>query len=143
MCIFNVCFSNIKVLIHFSYCTIYPSKFLLSLVTTASCVWDPHEALHIQTLEKVQQQAARWVLSDYGRQSSITRILTQLGWLTLQHCRFISRLIFFTKLFMKLFPILFLSTQYPTRQHHSKHFVIPSNLATAYQKNFYPRTVRN
>ena len=25
----------------------------------ASCVWDPHEAVHSQTLEKVQQQAAR------------------------------------------------------------------------------------
>ena len=25
----------------------------------ASCVWDPHEAVHIQTLEKVQRRATR------------------------------------------------------------------------------------
>ena len=60
-----------------------------------SCVWDPHEAVHIQALEKVRWRAAGWVLSDYGRQSSITRMLTQLGWPTLQHRCFISRLIFF------------------------------------------------
>ena len=70
----------------------------------ASCVWDPQEAVHIQILEKVQQQAARWVLSDYGRPSSVTTMLTQLGWPTLQHRRFISRLIFFTRSFMKLSP---------------------------------------
>ena len=55
----------------------------------ASCVWDPHKAVHIQTLEKVQQPGARWVLSNYGRQSSVTRMLTQLGWPTLQHRHFI------------------------------------------------------
>ena len=64
----------------------------------ASCVWDPHEAVHIQTFdEKVQQRAARWVLSDYRRQKCVTKMLTQLGWPTLQHGCFASRLIFFTK----------------------------------------------
>ena len=61
----------------------------------ASCVWDPHKAAHIQTLEKVQRRAAKWVLSDYGRQSSITRMLTQLGWPTLQQRCFISRYIMY------------------------------------------------
>ena len=61
----------------------------------ASCVWDPHKAVHIQTLEKVQRRAAKWVLSDYGRQSSVTRMLTQLGWPTLQQRCFISRYIMY------------------------------------------------
>ena len=43
----------------------------------ASCVWDPHEAVNIQALEKVQQQAARCTLSEYGRHNGVTRILTQ------------------------------------------------------------------
>ena len=60
--------------------------------------------ISMQTLEKVQRRAARWVLADNGRQSSVTRMLTQLGWPTLLHHCFISRLIFFTKSFMKLFP---------------------------------------
>ena len=64
----------------------------------ASCVWDPHKIINIQALEKVQRRAARWVLSDYGRQSSVTRMLTQLNWPTLQHRRFTSRIVFFIKL---------------------------------------------
>ena len=114
----------------------------------AFCVWDPHEAVHIQTLEKVQRRATRWVLSDYGRQSFIIRMLTQLGWSTLQHCRFIAIYIdIFYKIIHEIVPLTipfhFLSTQYPTRQHHSKHFIIPSNSTTAYQKSFYPRTIRD
>ena len=34
-------------------------------------------------------------------------------------------------------------TQYPTRHHHSKHFIIPSNSTTAYQQSFYPKTIRD
>ena len=39
------------------------------------------------------EQLARWVSSNYGRYSSVTKMLTQLGWLTLHRC-FICRLIF-------------------------------------------------
>ena len=49
----------------------------------ASCVWDPHEIVNIQALEKVQRRAARWVLSEYGRHSSVTSMLAQLDWPTL------------------------------------------------------------
>ena len=108
-------------------CSAYLS-LVHSTIKYASCVWDPHEAVHIQTLEKVQRQAAKWVLSDYGRQSSVTRMLTQLGWPTLQHHHFISRLILFYKIIHEIVPLTipayFLPTQYPTRQHHSHHFII-------------------
>ena len=99
----------------------HPVPSYLSLVHPkikyASCVWGPHEAVHIQALDKVQWRAARWVLSDYGRQSSITIMLTQLGWPTLQHRCFISRLILFYKIIHEnvplTIPFYFLSTQYP------------------------------
>ena len=64
----------------------------------ASCVWDPHEIVNIQAPEKVQRRAARWVLSEFGRHSSVTNMLVQLGWPTLQHRRFMSRIIFFHKI---------------------------------------------
>ena len=85
----------------------------------ASCVWDPHEIVNIQALEKVQRRAARWVLSEYGRHSSVTSMLAQLGWPTLQHSRFRSRIIFFHKIINGTvplaLPLYFLLTQYPTR----------------------------
>ena len=59
--------------------------------------------VNIQALEKVQRRAARWVLLEYGRHSSVTRMLAQLGWSTLQHRRFVSiELYFFIKLLMEL-----------------------------------------
>ena len=111
----------------------------------ASCVWDPHEFVNIQALEKVQR-AVRWAFSDYGRHSSVTRMLTQLGWPTLQHRRFITRLTFFYKIIHGTVPLTlpsyFIPTQYPKRRHHGKHFIIPSNSTAAYQQSFYPRTIR-
>ena len=35
-------------------------------------------------VQKVQQRAAHWVLNDYGRFSSVTSMLGQLSWPTLQ-----------------------------------------------------------
>ena len=57
-----------------------------------SDVWDPFYVKDIQQLEKVQRQAARWVLNDYLYTSSVTLMLKQLSWPTLMlRCR-ISRL---------------------------------------------------
>ena len=46
----------------------------------------------ISELEKVQRRAARWVLNDYGRFSSVSSMLDQLKWPTLQVRRKLSRL---------------------------------------------------
>ena len=113
----------------------------------ASCVWDPHEIVNIQALEKVHWRTARWVLSEYGRHSSVTSMLAQLGWPTLQHHCFMSRIIFFHKIINGTvplaLPLYFSLTQYPTRQHHSKCFIIPGNSTAAYQHSFYPKTIRD
>ena len=60
----------------------YLSGLLRPIMEYASCVWDPHEIVNTQPLEKVQRRAARWVLSEYGRHSSVTSMLAQLGWPT-------------------------------------------------------------
>ena len=57
-----------------------------------SDVWDPHYVGDIMELEKVQQRAALWVLNDYGRFSSVSSMLNQLSWPTLQSRRKLSRL---------------------------------------------------
>ena len=38
----------------------------------------------IDKLEKIQRRAARWVISDYNRTSSMTQILNQLSWPTIR-----------------------------------------------------------
>ena len=58
----------------------------------ASTVWDPYQAVSITNIEKVQRRAARLVLNDYSRYSSVTSMLQQLQWPTLEERRKKARL---------------------------------------------------
>ena len=42
----------------------------------SSTVWDPYHKCQINQLEKIQRRAARFVLHNYSRESSVTRMLT-------------------------------------------------------------------
>ena len=53
----------------------------------AVAVWDPYQANHVSQLESVQRKAARFVCADYRRYSSVTRMMNNLGWRTLQERR--------------------------------------------------------
>jgi len=57
-----------------------------------SSVWDPYEKEDVATQEKVQRRAARFVKSDYKRESSVTQMICDLGWQSLEACRAVSRL---------------------------------------------------
>ena len=41
------------------------SDTLVQALEYAACVWDPYQE-YLYDLEKIQQRAARWVLSDYN-----------------------------------------------------------------------------
>ena len=58
----------------------------------ATQVWDPHQQNLIYKLEMVQGRAARWVQSDYSFKSSVTTMLDNLNWTTLEQRREASRL---------------------------------------------------
>ncbi len=47
-----------------------------------TCTWSPHTQNDKQCLENlnIQQAAARFVCSDYGKRSSVTQMIDQLGW---------------------------------------------------------------
>ena len=44
----------------------------------ARSVWDPYQKVHFTNIEKIQKRAARWVLHDYSRYSSVTSIAMAL-----------------------------------------------------------------
>ena len=69
-----------------------------SIMEYASPIWDPYYNSDIYKLEKVQRRAARWVLSNYSRDTSVTSLLLSLNWLTLQQRRWSSRLTLFYKI---------------------------------------------
>ncbi len=58
----------------------------------AGTVWDPHHQYQIKKLEMVQRRAARFVKRAYTRDVSVTGLLSELQWPTLQERRLTARL---------------------------------------------------
>jgi len=52
--------------------------FVLLILNYAATVWSPHTQCYINKLEVVWKQAARFIVSDYRRLSSISRIANSL-----------------------------------------------------------------
>ena len=46
--------------------------------------WNPHTKNNIDTLEKIHRSAARFVVHDHRRTTSVTHIQSKLGWQTLE-----------------------------------------------------------
>ncbi len=49
----------------------------------ATSAWNPNTNRNIRIVESVQRQAARFVMKDYNQESSVSDMLTLLGWDTL------------------------------------------------------------
>ena len=60
-------------------------------------IWDPYTSDNIHSLEMVQRRAARFVLKRYHNTSSVSDMISQLGWETLQIRRAKTRLILMYK----------------------------------------------
>ena len=61
----------------------------------ASPIWDPHTKDKISQIEKFQRRAARWTTSNYDYKSSVTSMIENLGWRTLEQRRSDTRLYLF------------------------------------------------
>ena len=74
------------------------TTFVRPVLEYAFTVWAPHHKSDIDKLEAVQRRAARLVMRDYHRTSSVTNMLCQLNWPTLQHCTNVSKLVMLYKI---------------------------------------------
>ena len=68
------------------------SLYVKPILEYAAVVWASHTRCNIDKLEIVQRRAARFVMSDYNRTSSVTAMLHDLNWNTLYSRRRTSRL---------------------------------------------------
>ena len=72
--------------------------YVRSILDYASPIWDPHLKKDIHALERVNRRAARYVIDDYHRLSSVSSMLRSLGWSTLEDRRREARLTLFYKI---------------------------------------------
>ena len=111
----------------------------------ASTVWSPHKATDITKLEAVQCRSARWATRDYQRTSSVTQMIKDLNWRTLEQQRIDSRLTLMYKITYDLVAIpaadyLIPNTRQSRHNHLRAYRQIPT-LKDYYKYTFFPRTI--
>ena len=111
-------------------------------------VWDPHTDNNIESLEKIQRRAARWVVNRYRQTSSVGEMLDQLSWTSLEDRR---RKIRLTTLFKYHHGDIMIETKhapklqkpgYATRRSHEHQYATESNYRNYRQYSFFPRTTK-
>ena len=113
-----------------------------------STVWDPHCNGLNDELENVQKRAARCVTRNYSYETgSMTGILEELKWETLQKRRKDNRLILLTNSGLKGKARIPTDDLIPKnrrcRNQRSLVFRIPTASKDAYKKSFFPQTIRD
>ena len=70
-----------------------------------SVVWSPYKKENKDKIEMVQRRAARWVSYDYCTYSSVTEMMSNLGWRSLENRCYDAHLLMFYKIFYGLVAI--------------------------------------
>ena len=116
----------------------------------SSTVWNPHQKTQIKQLEQVQRNAARWVKNEPfnpTKPTSVTNILQDLNWPTLQQRRFWTDVTtIYTEVVNSLIAIPtsyhpVLATVRSTRNSHSHKFIQYHARLNVYQFSYFPRAV--
>ena len=111
-------------------------------VEYASAVWSPYTKENINKIEKVQRRAARWVSNDYSSYSSVTDMLSNLGWRSLENRRTDTRLAMFYKIVYGLvaipLPSYFEHPEVYTRHMHSLSYRQIHTSVCYYKYSLFP-----
>ena len=118
-----------------------------SILEYSSTVWYPFYQKDIDRLERVQRRAARFVLNDYKPLSSVTSMVSQLGWKPLAERRREHRLSLLYKIIDGLVAIpadthLHFNTR-NTRISNSKSLKLPICTTDTFKHSFFPATIRD
>ena len=113
-----------------------------------SSAWDPYTSKHKSQIEMVQRRAARFVTSTYSKEpGTVTKILKDLEWPTLEKRREVSRLTLMYKLLHGQAAIqlpTYIQRLSPrTRLYHPERFRQMTTHKEVYQASFFPRTIVN
>jgi hypothetical protein len=109
-------------------------------------IWDPHHETHKYTIERVQRRAARFVTSDYNRETSASALVKSLDWDTLEDRRTKSRLITIYKESRGLLPnnidqFRYKNTRQLRQLNDQYSYNKPRFNKDCYKFSLYPRTI--
>ena len=116
------------------------------LIEYSSSVWSPNIDRYSGKIEMVQRKAARWTLDNFQTQASVTEMLTQLGWRSLEQRRNDSRLCLFYKVIHGLLTIdLPPYVEHPAQtSRKNSHPLVYRQIHTGadfYKYSFYPLAI--
>ena len=134
------CSQNVKQTAYFS--------LVRQLVENSAVVWDPYKQIHIDLLDKIQRNAARFVTKNNERSPGVvTKLISDLKWESLQQRRQDARLSLFYKMVYDLVDIP--SDRYLTpvarpglRHNNTLNYQLPLTRINAYKNSYFPRTIK-
>ncbi|KAK3108532.1 hypothetical protein FSP39_010045 [Pinctada imbricata] len=116
-------------------------------VEYASSVWDPYQIGQKEQLEKVQRRGARYVTGQYRKRISVTSLIEQLEWKSLETRRKEFRLAMMYKIFNNIVAIdatkYFQQPLRRSRNHHAFSLALPFASSDYRKGSFFVNSVRD
>ena len=120
-------------------------SLIRSKVEYCSAIWDPYLIKDINTIEAIQRRAARFVVQDYSRYTSVTNILKDLDWKPLKDRRRDIRLTLLYKIVTGKVAVqaegALLPADSRTRHINSKTYRHLRAKTTEFKNSFFTRTL--
>ena len=114
----------------------------------AATVWDPYHQKEVNSLERVQRKAVRFITRKYSRRDSVSALRSDLGLPTLKQRRLTSKLTMFYKIHHQEvaveIPNHYVPSSTPsikTRKKHTEQYNIISTRSDTYKHSFYPSVI--
>ena len=107
-------------------------------VEYCSSIWSPWQAYLNKRVEQVQRSAARYVYNDYLHTNSVTQMISQLNWQTLEQRR---KIIAVTYLYKIQHNLVYIDHLHLTTTRNL-NFLIPYSRTQYHANSFFPRTIR-
>ena len=117
------------------------------LLEYGSTSWDPYTKAHCYQLERIQRSAARFVKRNYARtEGTVTKLLKELEWQTLEERRSCARLTLMYKIVNQYVdipsdPYLTPVTRQGLRRKNSSTYQLPHCRINTYKNSYFPRTI--
>jgi len=108
-------------------------------------IWSPYITSDITALEAVQRKAARFVCNEFSSYSSVTAMMNNLKWNSLEDRRKQARLIMFYKIIHRLVQVNFNLYLHPSRRahgHQQKYIHLQTRI-NAYHHSFLPAVIHS